>query len=67
MAVASWNAAGSDGGSSKSACTISIPFSFQAWALEELMLRVTPRTFQPGSWERREATAPPWDNLLVMF
>jgi hypothetical protein len=59
MAVAPSNAAGREDEFSRSACTTSIPFSFEAWALGELMLRVMPRTFQPGSREKSSATAPP--------
>jgi hypothetical protein len=37
-----------------------MPLEIQARAEGEDGLRVMPRTFQPGSLEKRDATDPPW-------
>jgi len=46
-------------GSLRSACTISTPLEIQDRAEGEEGLRVIPRTFQPSSLEKRDATDPP--------
>ena len=57
-AVAPEKAAGREKGSLRSTWTISTPLEVQASAEWEDWLRVMPRAFQPGSWEKRDATEP---------
>jgi hypothetical protein len=59
MAAAPMKAVARVVGSLRSAWTISTSLETQSRAEGEEGLRVIPRTFQPGSLEKRDATDPP--------